>query len=128
MAKADSRNNVYIGNVTANGVKKTNGGLTLFNISMYNGKDAQPFFLRVKAFGNTKIAANLTERNRVLVKGNLRVDRWTKTSIDEPEKPAEEIELWTVYADAIEDCPWEDNSKIKPAFIQQSAGSEQVPF
>ena len=118
------KTNTYIGNITSKGVTVTNGGLTTFQIACYNGKEQAPFFLRIKAFSNTKISAKMDAKNRVAINGNLRVERWTKNI---PEEGDKEVEMFTVYADVVKDCPWEDN-KGSAGNRPAPGGNESLPF
>lgn len=87
------------GNITKQGATK-NGKLQTFTIALYNGKDNEPFFVRVKAFPQTQVDGRLEPRNRVEVVGNLRLDRWKN-------KDDQEVETLTIYADKVTDSPWE---------------------
>lgn len=126
MANNDPRNNVYVGNITSTGIKTTAGGLTMFSVACYNGKDEAPFFIRVKAFKNTKVTAKMEAKNRVAIIGSLRLERWKKTNADTPDAPAQEVEQLTVMANEVVDCPWEDDGKAPVKNF--GGGSESMPF
>lgn len=110
-------NNTYVGNITKQG-KKEHGKLTTFSISVYNGKDEPPFFIKVKCFPQTDMKATLEPKNRVAIIGNLRMDRW--------KKEGETIEVLTVNADKVSNAPWEGGKTSGPA--AQDALDDNVPF
>ena len=99
---ANRHDNTFTGNITSKGAESY-GKLTTFSIALYNGKDESPFFLRVKCFPNTAVGAKLEAKNRVAVKGSLRMERWSKDGEDK--------EALTVYANGVTEAPWEGAAK-----------------
>ena len=99
---ANKYDNTFTGNITSKG-SENYGKLITFSIAMYNGKDESPFFLKVKCFPNTAIKGKLDAKNRVAVKGSLRMERWSKDGEDK--------EALTVYANGVDDAPWEGAAK-----------------
>ena len=89
--------NVFCGNITAKGMKSI-GNVKVFDISMYNGKGQDPFFVQVKVFNNTDAPKEIKAKDRVRVYGALRLNKWGED---------QSRQTIIVNANKIEMAPWQ---------------------